>query len=115
MSCRISMRTPSYTPPQGRLELSVALARFARYEDLLISEDAPIDTEISGIAAPVFGPHGTILFAFELTGANYHARDVPVLSQAVLRAAGRVIAAIDGQHPPGATGGGCPGARRTLM
>jgi hypothetical protein len=54
-----------------------------------------------------------MLFAIGLTGAHYQVRDIPELSQAVLSAAGRVIAAIHGQHPRGASGAALGQAKQT--
>jgi DNA-binding IclR family transcriptional regulator len=85
---------------QGRHDLGVQLAAFARHTDLPASEDLPPDAEISGVAAPVFGPDGTMLLAIALTGTDYRVRDIPALSWAVMRAAGRVMAATDGRRPP---------------
>ena len=45
-----------------------------------------------------------MLFAITLIPDEEHrARDIPTLSRAVLRAAGRVMAATDGRHPSGGT------------
>jgi DNA-binding IclR family transcriptional regulator len=85
--------------PEGRRELSITLASIARESALPVAEEAPPETPISGVAAPVFGPDGTMLFAIALTGADYCVGDIPLLSRAVRRAAGRVMIAIDGRQP----------------
>jgi DNA-binding IclR family transcriptional regulator len=91
--------TADLNTPEGRRELSLAFARFTHEANVLPNEELPPDTEISGVAAPVFAPDRTMLFAICIAGTGYHAHDIPALSRAVMRAAGRVMAAIDGQHP----------------
>jgi DNA-binding IclR family transcriptional regulator len=88
--------------PQGRRELSLKLAAFARNNSPPMVDELPPDAEISGVTAPVFDADGTMLFAIGITGATYRVRDVPALSRAVVRAAGRVMAAIGGRQPAGA-------------
>jgi DNA-binding IclR family transcriptional regulator len=62
----------------------------------------PPDAEVGSVAAPVFGPDGSMLFAIALVpGRTYSIREIPTLSRALVRAAGRVTAAIDGHHPGG--------------
>lgn len=85
--------------PEGRGELSLALAAIAHDSVLPVAEEAAPETSISGVAAPVFGPDGTMLFALAITGADYRVRDIPLLSRVVRRAAGRVMVAIDGRQP----------------
>ena len=97
--------------PHGRRELSLALAVFARDNYPPTSEELSPDTEISGVTAPIFGPAGTMLYAIGITGVDYRVRDIPTLSRAVVRAAGRVTAAIDGQPPPNTRSN--PPTRRT--
>jgi DNA-binding IclR family transcriptional regulator len=85
--------------PDGRRRLSAAFDAFAHHNHLLAGDGLPADTEISGVGAPVFGPDGNLLFAICIASTHYHMRDVPSLSRAVLRAAGRVMAATGGRHP----------------
>ena len=85
--------------PQGRHELSLAFGAFARDNHAPASEEFPPDVEIGGVTAPIFGPDGTMLFAIAITGTTYRVRDIPRLSRAVMRAAGRVTAAINGRQP----------------
>ncbi len=87
-----------YTP-EGRRAISTALARLAHEDYLPAAEDPPPDAELMGVSAPVFGPDGNFLFGIALAPDGRHARDIPVLSRAVLRAAARVMAAIDGRQP----------------
>jgi DNA-binding IclR family transcriptional regulator len=89
-----------YTPA-GRRELSRALAALAHDEDYLPDGDElPPDASLASVAAPVFGADGTMLVAIALMpGEHYHARDIPVLARAVVRAAARVTAAVDGRRP----------------
>jgi hypothetical protein len=48
----------------------------------------------------VFGPDETMLFVLSLVpNPGHRAPDIPVLARAVLRAAGRVMAQIDGRQP----------------
>ncbi len=102
-----------YTP-DGRREISRAMAAVAHDEDYLPAvDDLPPDAELSSVAAPVFGPDGTMLFAIALMPERHGARDIPALSRAVLRAAGRVMAAIDGRQP-GAAGAEPAAARRQV-
>jgi DNA-binding IclR family transcriptional regulator len=90
-----------YTP-EGRRDISQALSALAHDEFLPAGDDMPPDAEIGFIAAPVFGPDGTMLFAITLMpGEQYRGRDLPALARAVVRAAGRVTAAIDGRPPGG--------------
>ncbi len=87
---------------EGWREISRALAALSRDGHLPAADDVPPDAEIATIAAPVFGPDGNMLFALALApGPEYRARDVEALARAVLRAAGRVMAAIDGRQPEG--------------
>ncbi len=79
----------------------------------IVIDDLPPDAELSSVAAPVFGPDGTMLFAIALMPERHGARDIPALSRAVLRAAGRVMAAIDGRQP-GAAGAEPAAARRQV-
>jgi DNA-binding IclR family transcriptional regulator len=87
-----------YTP-EGRREISRAFAALAR-DTYLPADDLPPDAEVGSVAAPVFGPDGSMLFAIALVpSGTHHVRQIPALSRALVRAAGRVTAAIDGQHP----------------
>lgn len=88
--------------PQGRHELSLALATLAHDTYLPAGDDIPPDAEISGVTAPVFGPDAKLLFMIAVVGTDYRVRDIPTLSRSVVRAAGRVMAATDGRHPTGA-------------
>jgi hypothetical protein len=83
-------------------ELSAAMAALAHDPHHLPShdEDLPQDERLAGVTAPVFGPDGSLLFAINLApDERYRVRDIPVLSRAVLRAAGRVMATNDGRPP----------------
>jgi DNA-binding IclR family transcriptional regulator len=107
----VALRTPSlfefnelltgadlYTA-RGRSEISQALSTLAHDSHLPSAESMPPDAEIATISAPIFGPDGEILFAIALVpGPAYRARDVLELAQAPVRAAGRVMAAIDGRQ-----------------
>jgi DNA-binding IclR family transcriptional regulator len=85
---------------QGRRALASAVAALARADYLPPDEDVPRDAPISHVSAPIFGPDGTLLFALVLLpGDEHRLRDLPELSRAVLRSAGRVMAAVDGRHP----------------
>jgi DNA-binding IclR family transcriptional regulator len=84
---------------EGRRAISTALARLAHEDYLPPADEPPPDAELMGVSAPVFGPDGELLFGIALSPEARHARDVPELSRAVLRAAGRVMAAIDGRQP----------------
>jgi DNA-binding IclR family transcriptional regulator len=80
------------------IEAQVALAHDDTY--LPLGDELPPDAELSSIAAPVFGPDGTMLVAIALMpGDQYQPPDVPKLARAVLRAAARVTTAIDGRQP----------------
>ncbi len=85
--------------PGGRRELSLAFDMFAHENHLLANDGLPPGMEISGVGAPVFGPDAKLLFAICIASTHYHARDIPGLARAALRAAGRVMAAIDGRQP----------------
>ncbi len=86
-----------YTP-EGRREISRVQSAVAHQHYLLGAEDLPPDTELSTVGAPIFGPDGSLLLAIALMlSGEHHVSDIPVLSRAVLRAAGRVMAAIDGR------------------
>jgi DNA-binding IclR family transcriptional regulator len=86
--------------PAGRRELSRALSALAQEDFLPLAADLPRDVELSFIAAPVFGPDGTMLLTLTfLPGEHYGAEDMPRLARAVVRAADRVTAAIDGRKP----------------
>jgi DNA-binding IclR family transcriptional regulator len=88
--------------PVGQLEIGRALTALAHDEYLPASDDVPPDAQLSAVSAPVFGPDGRMQFAITLIPDEAHrARDIPTLSRAVLRAAGRVMAATDGRHPSG--------------
>ncbi len=91
--------TADLNTPQGRLELSGTLAAFAHDDFVPPGGELPADAEVWSIGAPVFGPGGNLLFAITLIGEHFRGRDVPKLSRAVVRAAGRVTRAIDGRHP----------------
>jgi DNA-binding IclR family transcriptional regulator len=98
-------KTDLYTA-EGRREISGALAAVAHDEAFLpVTDDYPQDAELSHVAAPVFGPDGTMILAISLIPTvDHRARDIPELSRAVLRAAGRVMAEIDGRLPDTADG-----------
>jgi DNA-binding IclR family transcriptional regulator len=89
-----------YTP-EGRGTIDAALAAIAQEVDYLPAVDElPSQSEVQSVAAPVFGPDGAMVFSLALMpGGDRHGRDVPEMSRAVLRAAGRVTAAIDGRQP----------------
>jgi hypothetical protein len=90
--------------PRGPRRLTEALA----HEDFLSSGDnTSPDTELNSVAAPVFGADGTMRLTICLMpNGRYLVRDIPELARAVVRAAGRVTAAIDGRQPsPDATRG----------
>ena len=92
-----------YTP-EGQRAIGRALAALSHDAYLPANDDLPPDAELSAVSAPVFGPDGTMLFAITFIPDEEHrARDIPVLSRAVLRAAGRVMAATDGRHPRSGT------------
>jgi hypothetical protein len=59
-------------------------------------DDLPPDAPLSSVSAPVFGLGETMQFAIALPD-DHRVRDVPELSRAVLRAAGRGMAEIDGR------------------
>jgi hypothetical protein len=85
---------------EGRREITGALAALAHDDDYLpATEDLPPDAEISFVTAPVFGPDTTLLFAIALLLDGHRGEDIPALSRALLRAAARVMAAIDGRQP----------------
>jgi DNA-binding IclR family transcriptional regulator len=86
--------------PEGQRAISRAIAALAHDGYLPVDDEFPPDAKLSGVSAPVFGPDGKMLFAITLIPDEEHrGRDVPVLARAVLRAAGRVMAATDGHHP----------------
>jgi DNA-binding IclR family transcriptional regulator len=86
--------------PDGRRQISRAMAAVAHDDDYLPdTDDLPADAELSSVAAPVFDSDGAMLFAIALMPEGHRVHDIPALSRAVLRAAGRVMAAIDGRHP----------------
>jgi DNA-binding IclR family transcriptional regulator len=93
--------------PQGRLEISRALAALAHDDDYVAdADDPPPDAPLGFVTAPVFGADRTMLLAIALMlGEQYRGRDIPRLSQAVVRAAGQVTAAIDGRLPGGQPAG----------
>lgn len=97
-------RNSDLSTPEGRRDMGRALAALARAEIYLpVVDDGPPEAELNSVAAPVFGPDGALLFALALmTGGAHHVRDLPALSRALLRAAGRVMTAVDGRHPAGA-------------
>ncbi len=85
---------------QGRREITAALAALAHDDDYLpATDELSADAELRSVTAPVFGPDTTLLLAIALMLEHHRARDLPVLSRAVLRAAARVMAAIDGRQP----------------
>jgi DNA-binding IclR family transcriptional regulator len=89
---------------EGWREVSSAIAALAHDPRHLPVDDSELgeDEQLAAIQAPVFGPEGSLLFAINLVpDAQYRVRDIPVLSRAVLRAAGRVMATNDGRHPAG--------------
>jgi DNA-binding IclR family transcriptional regulator len=90
-----------YTP-EGREDISRAQAALAHDTNYLpLSDDLPPETELSHVAAPVFGPDGSMVLALALMlGDHYQVKDLPELARAVSRASGRVTAAIDGRQPP---------------
>ena len=49
--------------------------------------------------APIYGPEETLLLALAVVPEGRRVRDLPVLSGALLRSTGRVMAAIDGRAP----------------
>lgn len=86
--------------PEGRDDLSRTLTAFAHENFVPVDESLVPDDEVYSIAAPVFGPDGTMLFAISLLpGEHYRGRDIPALAREVVRAAGRVMTAIDGRQP----------------
>lgn len=86
--------------PEGRRAVSRAMAAVA-HEDIYLrpTDDLPPDAELGSVAAPVFGSDAAMVLAIALMPERRHVRDLPVLSRAIIRAAGRVMAAIDGRHP----------------
>jgi DNA-binding IclR family transcriptional regulator len=94
--------------PAGRREISVAQAALAHDDEYLAGadDDAPPGAELGFVTAPVFGPDGAMLYAIALMlGERSTVEDIPRLSHAVVRAAGRVTAAVDGRQPgPSANG-----------
>jgi DNA-binding IclR family transcriptional regulator len=86
--------------PDGRRDVSRAMAAVA-HEDIYLraTDDLPPDAELGSVAAPVFGSDGTMVFSIALMPEGRRVRDLPVLARAVVRAAGRVMAAIDGRQP----------------
>ena len=89
-----------YTP-EGRVTIGAALAAIAQEDGYLpAADDLPADAQVQSVAAPVFGPDGAMRCSLALMpGGVRRGRDVPQMSRAVLRAAGRVTAAIDGRQP----------------
>jgi DNA-binding IclR family transcriptional regulator len=85
--------------PDGREQLSAALTALAHEDDFLpASDEIRPDAELSSIAAPIFEPNGTALLMITIRPTEaYRGRDVPVLARAVVQAAQRVTAAIDGR------------------
>jgi DNA-binding IclR family transcriptional regulator len=77
--------------------------------------EVPPDAEVSSVAAPVFGPDGTMLFALCLVvfGGQYRGHDIPRIARDVVRAAGRVTRAVDGRQPAGAGHPSPPAAEPT--
>ncbi len=96
----IYLNADLYTPA-GRREISLATAALAHDDDYLpaAAEDLPPEAELSSIAVPVFGPGGAMVFAIALVPDGHRVRDIPELSRGLLRAAGRVMVAIDGRQP----------------
>jgi DNA-binding IclR family transcriptional regulator len=90
-----------YTP-DGRRDIDAAMAALAHEDHYLpATDDVPPDAQLSAVAVPVFGPDGTLLFAISLVPEGQPARDIPALSRALMRAAARVMATIDGRPPAG--------------
>jgi DNA-binding IclR family transcriptional regulator len=86
--------------PDGRRELSRALSALAHSEFIPVTAELPPDAELSFIAAPVFGPDSTMLLQLTfMPPASYGAEHMPRLARAVVRAADRVTAALDGRKP----------------
>jgi DNA-binding IclR family transcriptional regulator len=87
--------------PEGRRRVGRAMAALAHDHSYLPTDDDEIaaDAEIGSVAAPVFDSDGALLFAIALMPDGRHGSDIPVLSRAVLRAAGRVMDAIGGRRP----------------
>jgi DNA-binding IclR family transcriptional regulator len=86
---------------KGRREIGAALAAVAHeFQYLPEGDELPPDAELSHVTAPVFGPDETMLFVLSLVpNPDHRAPDIPVLARAVLRAARRVMAQIDGRQP----------------
>lgn len=93
--------------PEGRRRIGQAMAAVAHDHDYLPTADEEIDpdAELGSVAAPVFDSDGALLFAIALMPDAQRARDIPELSRAVLRAAGRVMDAIGGRRPALSTRG----------
>ncbi len=86
--------------PEGRREISRALSVLAHNAFLPLTTDLPPDTELSFIAAPVFGPDSTMLLNLTFVPPeHYGPEQMPRLARAVVRAADRVTAALDGRKP----------------
>jgi DNA-binding IclR family transcriptional regulator len=86
--------------PAGQHQITVAMAAVAHDDDYLRAVDElPADAELSSVAAPVFDADGSMVFVIALMPEDRRVRDVEALSRAVLRAAARVTAVIDGRRP----------------
>ncbi len=86
--------------PDGRREMSRALSLLARNEFLPLTAELPPGAELSFISAPVFGPDSTMLLMLTfMPPEHYGAEHMPLLARAVVRAADRVTAALDGRKP----------------
>jgi DNA-binding IclR family transcriptional regulator len=88
-----------YTP-EGRRDIYSAMAALAHDDDYLpATDDLPPDARLSAVAVPVFGPDTSLLFAISLVPDGQSARNIPVLSRALMRSAEHVMEAIDGRRP----------------
>jgi DNA-binding IclR family transcriptional regulator len=86
--------------PAGRRQLSDAMSALAHEDHLPWGDELPADAELFAITAPIFGPDRTLLLAISLKPSDtYRGRDIPRLAGAVVRAAQRVMAAVDGREP----------------
>jgi DNA-binding IclR family transcriptional regulator len=90
-----------YTP-EGRREIYRAQAELAHDSDYLpISDELPPGARLGHVSAPVFGPDGRMHLALALfVHDQSRAAELAELGNAVVRATGRVTAAIDGRPPP---------------
>lgn len=86
---------------RGRRPLSEVMETLGQQEYLLTDLEARHSYRLSLLAAPVFGPEGTVQLALSLIDLPpvLAAEEVPELGRRLLRSAGAVTAAIGGRHP----------------